>query len=183
MGLEISSAVSRRGVLKAASSAGVLTYGSTSVIATNPLPVVEYVHRIKVLEGGTNNPKRVPIYRTMEREEWNRRSGGSKAASKIYRKIDQFWEPTLIRPYFTLMDDSPIGFGVNVDYHHLVKRGGDTRSPPVSKNEVENRLPDRITVEYDGNEYTSKVKVTESEHVRAGHSDCGQNTNDMCCET
>jgi len=182
MSLDKPPEVSRRKALKSASAAGILGVFPSNVLAKNTPSLVKYVHRTKILNGGSDDPKKVPIYETMEQEEWNRRSAGAKAASKIYEKIDKYWEPTLIRPYFRKMDDSPVKFGVNVDYHKIKKTNGDVKSPPPSRNQVEEKLPDRVNVEYNNNNYTINVKLTESIHSRV-NGDCGRNTKNMCCET
>lgn len=167
----------RRKFLKTTAAVGTVSYGSSSVLAGNNNELVEYIHFIKTNDVGPGEPERIPIYRTMQRNEWNRRKAATKAAQKMYDKIRNKWGSNPIRPFFAKLNNSPIRFGVKVHYNTYVDNRGTKRSPKPKLKKVKDELPNEITVEYDDKEFTSAVSVAESKSEEAG--DCGESVDNM----
>jgi hypothetical protein len=170
----------RRNLLKTTVTIGGLKFGSSSVLAADNKKLIKYVHYIKSEKVGSGKPQRTPIYRTMAKHEWDRRNAATKAAEKVNRKIKNRWGDTLIRPYFTSLNNSPIGFGVQVHYNTYVDSHGNQNSPEPKLKNVKNFLPNEITVNYDGKDFTSSVDVRKSKTEEA--ADCGESVSDMGAE-
>jgi len=168
---------SRRSLIKKTATLGGLSLTTTPVIGSPNDELVQYVHFIKSKKIGPGEPKRSPIYRTMPKDEWDRRKAATKATNKINQDIRNKWGATLIRPFFTTLDDSPIHFGVRVDYRIIKDNKGNKKSPGPKLEEVRNKLPDEVTVEYNGDKFTSSVKVNKSASQQT--ADCGESVNDM----
>ena len=119
----------------------------------------------------SKEPERNPVLTTMPREKWSRNHAAGNLAESLNRKINQWSSHGCIQAWLKGMDDSPIEYGIQVEYQVIHTHKG-TIEPALSIEEVRSRLPSKGSAsagegehrrEYDN--IPIKVKEQESAEV------------------
>jgi len=131
-------------------------------VTDNPEDEVPYVAMLK-----GNGDRREAVYKTIPREEWERRQTALSARDQIARKVDKELDSDNISVAFTSMDQSPTGFGVEVENVITEYPNGEVRGSRADLEEIEKLVPTEMEAGIDKieEEVTRQgipVEVTES---------------------
>lgn len=102
----------------------------------------EEVRYIKYLHGEPKNGGRKAIYDTIRFDEWARKSTAANVADRIERQILNRFGTVQVAVAFGVDEDSPTGFGVEIQYITRHRAGGETTEPSVDI--------DRLRREFEG---------------------------------
>jgi len=151
--------MNRRNFVKSLSAMGVsatsLSYLSQDALAQVTHDPKEEVPYVAYLRG--EPPEREPVYKTIERDEWERRHTAINAGEKIHRKLGELIDSNLIEVGYQADDNSPTDFGVLVSYKKRTS-GNSIQSPNISLEELEKKLPDKVSGEAGKGEYKAYRK-------------------------
>lgn len=159
----------RRSFLKSSAllgfTPGILGYSN---LVNSKDPQVEFVsHYESTIISTDQPPERVPQYKTVSREYWNRMQASENATKNIAKKIRHHWGDTPIMAY-TTRNDTSSGYAVDVKYKTVKWPDGRTVEPTPSKEEVREKLPDRAQGEHNGETRNPPVEVNEYEFNKTG---------------
>lgn len=134
------SRMSRRRFIRVASAAGVslacLEYGTREGLVQ--AAEGEEVPYVRYLEG--TGEDREPVYASIPREAWARRQTAKDLAERVDKRLrNRFGKE--VKVYWGVMEDSPTGFGVYVDYNIVRGSDGPKYEPEPSMEEVRSVAP------------------------------------------
>lgn len=143
--------MNRRKYLKTLGALGVsatsLRFLSKETLAQttdNPEDEVPYVAYYRTVDKQPGQPpKRKPVYETIPRDEWVRRHTAINVRDKLADQLRK--EGIEASASYTGMDQSPTGFGVKIRYPIHIDAKGNRHTPEISVEQLESRLPSRMT--------------------------------------
>jgi len=116
-----------------------LTQDALAEVTHDPTEEVPYVARYKNVSREPGElPEREPIYKTIEREEWERRRTAINVRERVASRIEKLDYSDQVDVVYTGMEESPTDFGVVVTYPEGSSFG-------VGPDGLENMLPDKLT--------------------------------------
>jgi len=134
--------VNRRSFVKTLSAIGVsgttLEYLSQDALAQVTHDPTEEVPYVAFLRG--NSPNRKPVYKTIERDEWERRYTAVDAAKRVSKKIRDLGVSSSAIATFTSVEQSPTDFGVKVKYYTEATSDGGKRTSKSNVTELRQEL-------------------------------------------
>jgi hypothetical protein len=118
-------------------------------------------------EDPSKEPERNPVLTTMPREKWSRNHAAGNLAESLNQQINQWSSPEYIQAWLKGMDDSPIKYGVEVEYQVIHTHKGMVE-PALSIEKVRSRLPSKGSASAGDGEHRREydnipVKVKEKE--------------------
>ena len=148
------SRMGRREFTKTLSALGVssatLGFTSRDVLAEQVSDLKKEVPYTAYLRVSSENPRekseREAIIKTIPRDEWERRQAGLRARDKVGDIVDSKFAADNISLAFTGMDQSPVGFGVEI---HVVTHIDKERiaSSKIGREEIRKAVPQTVDVE------------------------------------
>jgi hypothetical protein len=167
-------------------SATTLSYLSQDALAEVTHDPKEEVPYVAYLKG--EPPEREPVYKIIERDEWERRHTAIDVRDRVGERVNKMDESNLIDVSYQDLKESPTGYGVVITYIEERIDDEEIRSPSVSIERLREDIPNEATGKVGKKEYEasrSDIPViinretvsTDDININTSHNPCMENDN------